>query len=90
MRTKRMSACGTMVCIGREITENDVFARLVDTGRKIDNVSQTLESIKAYLSQLQEYKIGNVLAIEPSAEEPCGFKLKFIANTTHAARKTLQ
>jgi hypothetical protein len=38
-----------------------------------------------YVSRLEEHKIGNVVAIEAAAEEPCGFRLKRVANTPSGA-----
>mgnify|MGYP000303555483 CR=1 FL=1 len=80
LTSKKTREQGVMVYIGKEVTVNDVFARLVDSGRKIEDVDQTLNALQAYLQMLQGYRIGNILAIEPSSDLPCGFRLKKIAD----------
>jgi hypothetical protein len=71
---------GRMVFIGKSITVNDVFANLVESGRKIESVERTVAALESYLRMLQDYKIGNILAVEPCSDEPCGFRLKKIAD----------
>lgn len=81
LRSKKNSEQGMMVYLGKEITVNDIAAKLVDSGRKIENVAQTIGALEAYIQMLQEYRIGNILAIEPCADAPCGFRLKKIADS---------
>jgi len=81
LRSKKPVRSGAMVYIGRELTMNDVFAKLVDTGRKIENVDATVKSIEAYLRMLQDYKIGNILSVAASPTEVCGFQLQKLANS---------
>jgi hypothetical protein len=45
--------------------------------------------LEAYLRMLQEFKIGNILAVETSGEAPCGFRLKKIANSPPVKRTNL-
>jgi hypothetical protein len=80
LRSKKSRAQGMMVFIGKDITVNDLFAKLVDSGRKIESVERTVAVLQSYLRMLQDYKIGNILAVEPCSEEPCGFRLKKIAD----------
>lgn len=70
---------GKMVFLGEDITMNDVFAKLVDSGQKIESVERTLKMLEHYLQSLQDFKIGNIIGIEPSSDEPCGFRLKKVA-----------
>ena len=70
-----------MVYIGRDVTVNDLFAKLVDTGRKVPDVDRTVSMLADFVSRLEEHKVGNVVAIEDAAEEPFGFRLKRVANT---------
>jgi hypothetical protein len=81
LRSKKPSEQGLMVYVGREVTVNDVFAKLVDSGRRIQNVSQTLTCLEAYIQMLQEYRIGNILGVEPCSDTPCGFRLRKVANS---------
>lgn len=80
LKSNQPSERGMMVYTGREVTVNDVFAKLVNSGRKIDNVSQTLNCLEAYITMLQEFKIGNILAVEQRSDSACGFKLIKVAN----------
>lgn len=80
---------GALSYLGTEITANDVFARLVDSGQKIRNVDETLKVLDAYLQMLQEFRIGNILAVEPCVESPSGFRLKKIANSPPVKRVNL-
>jgi len=41
---------GMVVMTGKDVSVNDVFAKLVVSGRKIESVDQTLESITRYLA----------------------------------------
>jgi hypothetical protein len=85
LRSKKSSTLGVMVYLGKEVTVNDLFAKLVDTGRKIPDVDQAVIMLTAYISQLEGHKIGNVMAIETAAEAPGGFCLKKITNTPSGA-----
>jgi hypothetical protein len=89
LRSRAKREQGLMVYIGKSITVNDVFAKLVDSGRKIENVAQTLAALEAYLRMLQDFKIGNILTVEACAEEDCGFRLKKIAETPPVKRVNL-
>jgi hypothetical protein len=72
---------GMMVYVGRDVTMNDLFAKLVDTGRKIEDVDGTVKRIEAYLRMLQDQKIGDILAVEASPAEACGLQLKTVTNS---------
>lgn len=78
-------AQGVMVFLGREVAVNDVFARLVDSGRRIESVDATVKLLGDYLTMLQEHKIGNVIALEPVEGEGAGFRLTKVANTPSGA-----
>jgi len=85
----RVFPYGAVSYLGKEITVGEVFARLVDSGRKIDSVDQTIKLLEAYFEKLHEYRIGNVLTVERCATAPCGFDLKKVANAPPQARKKL-
>ncbi len=80
LKSKKRYEQGQVVYIGKGITVNDVFAKLVDSGRKIESVEATVKALEAYLRMLQDYKIGNILRIEPIAEQECGFRLVKVAD----------
>jgi hypothetical protein len=74
LKSGRTCREGRMVFIGKEISEKDVFTKLVDSCRKIESVDQTLKTLTAYVQQMENFKIGNVVAITPKNSEP-GFEL---------------
>ena len=78
IKSKKLVTSGRMVYLGKEIKANDLFAKLVDTGRKIENVEQTLRNLEDYIEQLQDFRIGNLLSIE-SDPRNC-FKLVKLAD----------
>jgi hypothetical protein len=78
LKSRRIHPFGKMCYLGTEISEKDVFARLVDSKRKIANVAQTIALLAAYVEQLAGFKIGNILKIEACAESP-GFRLVKVA-----------
>jgi hypothetical protein len=85
IRSGKPVAQGVIVFLGREVTVNDVFARLVDSGQRIESVEAAVKLLGDYLTMLQEHKIGNVIALEPVEGEAAGFRLTKIANTPSGA-----
>lgn len=79
LQSERFYELGKMVYIGVAITENDLFAKLVDAGAVIDNVDATLDILRSYLDGLQAFKIGNVVRIR-STDGP-ETELELVANT---------
>ena len=79
LKSGKASSMGVMTYVGREVTVNDMFAKLVESGRKIHDVQRTLKNIQAYIDMLQEFKIGNVLRLEPTTENEHGFRLVLAA-----------
>ena len=55
---------GMITFIERKISANDVFAKLVDSGQRIDDVDATLSIISQYLEELQQFKVGNVISVD--------------------------
>ncbi len=89
LRSRKKADQGVMVYLGKDITVNDVFARLVHTDHTFENVGRTLKTLEAYLHMLQEYKIGNILTIERCDDAPCGFRLKKVADSPPAKQSKL-
>lgn len=79
VKSKKHAASGLVVYLGREIKANDLFAKLVDTGQKIESVGQMLRTLENYIEKLQEFRIGNLLAVEPDATN--GLQLVKLADT---------
>ncbi len=55
---------GRVAFIGMEISKNDVFARIVDSGKKIKSVDGLLNTIEDYIEQISNFKIGDVVGIK--------------------------
>jgi hypothetical protein len=78
LKSRRTCKSGRMVFVGKEIRPEDIFAKLIDSGRKIENVDQTLKNITSYIRQLENFKIGNVVAIAAKNND-LGFELVKVA-----------
>ncbi len=59
-----VQSLGMMVYVGRSVTENDLFAKLVDTGAKVESVDETLAQLRQYIEALQDLRIGNVVRLQ--------------------------
>jgi hypothetical protein len=70
---------GMVVYKGGGITENDLFAKIVDAKTKIASVKQLLNSLVIYLEKINDFSIGNIVYIEHS-DDDIGFTLKKYAN----------
>ena len=66
---------GRVVFVGMNITANDVFAMLVDSGRKIDDVDKLLAELRAYLEMISDHRIGDVLELQVAPDTSVGFVL---------------
>lgn len=89
LKSKRFSEFAMMVFVGRQITANDLFAKLVDTGRHISNVEETMRLLSRYVLSLSNYKIGNVVSIKPSDSDNETFQLVKLADTPSAATRSI-
>lgn len=63
LTTGKVFEHGMMVMAGRDVTNDDLFAKFVEIGTKIDSVAETLDPIDVYIEQLGMYKISNVLKL---------------------------
>jgi hypothetical protein len=90
LKSGKDAAFGMMVFVGRSITENDLFAKLVDSGAVIEDVDETLALLRSYLEALQTLKIGNVTRM-CSATQNSGdaIELELVANAPSATKKWL-
>lgn len=79
-----------MVYTGRSISENDMFAKLVNSGAVITDAAKTLALLRSYLEQLQFLKIGNVARLNSTnhSNEP-NLVLELVAITPSAALRIL-
>jgi len=75
IKTGKPREYGLVVYTGMELAPNDLLSKLIDFGRKIDDVSRTLSMLDAYLGMIKEMKIGDVVRIAASENDAC-FSLK--------------
>lgn len=71
---------GAVSYLGTDVSTNEVFAKLVDSGYVFNSVHSTLSMIDTYIRMLQSFRIGNVIAIEASPTDG-GFRLKLVAKS---------
>jgi hypothetical protein len=90
LQCRRQSEFALMVFVGREISANDLFARLVETGLQIESVHETFGILSQFVDSLRSFRIGNVVSIEPAPKDAGGFRLVKVAETPSAAARTLR
>jgi hypothetical protein len=69
---------GMVILTSRAVTENDLFAKLVDTGRKVPSVEGTLGTLCNFLDAMKTVKIGNVVTVAGTDD---GVSLNVASNT---------
>lgn len=79
IKSKRPVESGLMIYLGKEITANDLFRKLVDTGQRFEDAEQTLQILEDYIYQLQPFRIGSVIGVEGDAT--VGFNLVKFADS---------
>lgn len=72
IKTGKEWAAGMVVLVGREISKEDIFAKIVDSGKEVFSVRGLLSSLDDYLHQVATFKIGDVLGVKSSSD---GFEL---------------
>jgi hypothetical protein len=80
---------GQMVYIGKAIAVDDMFTKLVAFGHTFDGANEVLERLQEYFRYLQDYRIGNILRIEPAVDNKGGFRLVKVADHEPFERKNL-
>ena len=76
LKSGKLHDYGLVVFLGRDVTVNDLFAKLVDTGREVENVDRIVAELGAYLGMVKERRIGEVLSVEATPGEAIGFALR--------------
>ena len=85
VKSKKRAEAGLMVYLGKDVQANDLFAKLVDTGQKIESVEETLRTLESYIQKLQDFRIGNLLTVEADTAASSGFKLFKLADSPPTA-----
>lgn len=66
LKSGQASLYGMITFIGKEISSNDIFAKLIDNGQQLDNIDKTLKIFEYYIKELQQFKVGNIISISYS------------------------
>lgn len=88
-KSKRNVGLGMVVFVGREVTVNDVFARLVDSGRKIPSVAETLEIVSNFLKRVGDLKIGQVVQVSGHPSHGNEFSLQEVEVVKSSNKRSL-
>lgn len=72
---------GLVVMTGRDLSKDDLMGKLIQSGRKIIDVTYTLELLNHYLILLKEFKIGNVIEVKYNSSLPYGFGLYLVSKS---------
>lgn len=86
LKSGKQHRYGMIAFVGRSISVNDLFARLVDSGAFIPNVDEMLASLQDYVEQLQAFRIGNVVRITRVQGNNNTFGLALVARTPSTAK----
>lgn len=70
-----------MVYLGRSVTENDLFAKLVESGTQVPDVDDALDSLRRFIDELKGFKIGNIIRAASVVSSLSGARLELVANT---------
>jgi hypothetical protein len=88
LRSCRNYKSGRVVFVGKEIGAKEIFAKLVDSGHKIESVDQALKTSEAYVQQIGSFKIGNIVTVVPKSGDP-GFELLKLAEMPKTETRSL-
>ena len=75
LKSRALCKLGLLVYVGRDVSANDIFAKLADSGRPIKDVDETVKLIDKYLESLQKFKIGDILSVASDLTAPDAFML---------------
>ncbi len=77
-KSGKIASYGLVVMTGKSVNENDLFAKLVDTGQKVPSVDECLARLSGFIEQVKTVRIGNIVEIE---SVDGALKLNVVANT---------
>ena len=88
LKSGKVMEYGMVVFAGREVSPNDLFAMLVDSGRSVPSVEKVLAELESYLDMIKLCRVGAVLALRPSSDYP-GFRLEEADVRPSSSRRSL-
>lgn len=77
-KSGKVASYGLVVLTGKSVNENDLFAKLVDTGQKVASVDECLARLSTFIEQVKGVRIGNIVEVESAGGT---LKLNVAANT---------
>ena len=83
-RSGKLWKYGLVVLTSRAVNQNDLFAKLVDAGQKVQSVDACLSRLESFVEQLNSPTIGNIVKISSFNDN---LKLEVVANTPGAFAK---
>lgn len=76
---------GLVVFTGKELAANDLFDRLVDSGKRIPNVDQQVQLFEKYLAEIKTIKVGSI--VMASTEHKGTALLTLVASSPSSFKK---
>jgi len=70
-----ISHYGLVILTNRAVTEIDLFAKLIDTGRTDIDEATYLQLFSSFLDAMQKVKIGNIVEIKGSSNRQVNFNV---------------
>ncbi len=64
IKSQKKWEAGIVVFIQSDISKNDFFAKIVDSGKAIESVNVLLESLDNYFEQISSFKVGDVIGLQ--------------------------
>jgi hypothetical protein len=58
LQSRRQSEFARMVFVGRGVSANDLFAKLVETGLQIESVDEIFDILSQFVDSLGSFRIG--------------------------------
>tara|TARA_R110002124_G_scaffold104944_1_gene255421 strand:- start:633 stop:1004 length:372 start_codon:yes stop_codon:yes gene_type:complete len=74
----KIKSYGLVVLTSKHVSENDLFAKLIDIGHKVLDVEACLANLDVFIEAIKSTRIGNIVEIVDNRGTP---ELKVISNT---------
>lgn len=84
-KSGKVRSYGMVVLTGRPVNENDLFAKLIETGQSIPDVQECLENLAAFIEEVKAARIGNIVELTTGEG---AFKLIIKARTPNGFQRS--
>lgn len=85
--TEREAPRGLVVYVGRPVTPEDLFARLMHTEHIVGEVPKAMARLESYVRQVQGIRVGHVVRLEAHGQE--NFVLEDLGKFREGGRSSL-